>query len=141
MRIGELAARAGCDVQTVRYYERKALLAAPARDESGYRSYEEHHFVRLQFIRHCRSLDIPLGEVRQLLEYAQTPNRSCPDVDNLLDEHVSRVRQQVASLQALERQLVALGGRCQKRRKADSCAILEAFMSAPSDHACACHPA
>ncbi len=140
MRIGELALRAGCEVQTVRYYEREALLEQPARDDSGYRSYEERHLVRLQFIRHCRSLDIPLGEVRQLLDYALTPNRSCRDVDELVDKHVSRVRQQIASLQALERQLVALRGRCENRQPADSCAILEAFMTAPSAHACACHP-
>lgn len=141
MKIGELALRAGCEVQTVRYYEREALLEQPTRDDSGYRSYEERHLVRLQFIRHCRSLDIPLGEVRRLLEYARTPNRSCRDVDELVDKHVSRIQQRIASLQALERQLVALRGRCQTRPPADSCAILEAFMSSPSDHACACHPA
>ncbi|MDQ2734697.1 MAG: Cd(II)/Pb(II)-responsive transcriptional regulator, partial [Pseudomonadota bacterium] len=140
MKIGELATRADCDVQTIRYYEREALLEAPSRDASGYRRYDDQHLVRLQFIRHCRSLDIPLGEVRQLLEYALTPNLSCGDVDELLDKHVARVRQQTAFLQALERQLLALRGRCRGRRPADSCAILQAFMSAPSDHVCACHP-
>jgi DNA-binding transcriptional MerR regulator len=63
-------------VQTVRYYEREGLLEAPEREESGYRRYADRHLQRLQFIRHCRALDIPLAEVRQLLDYAQTPRQS-----------------------------------------------------------------
>ena len=69
MKIGELASQAGCDVQTVRFYEREGLLAEPEREASGYRRYAEPHLRRLQFIRHCRSLDIPLPEIRQLLDW------------------------------------------------------------------------
>ena len=76
MRIGELASRAGCDVQTVRFYERETLLEEPRREPSGYRRYDERHLTRLNFIRHCRSLDIPLAEVRQLLEFAAKPKPS-----------------------------------------------------------------
>jgi DNA-binding transcriptional MerR regulator len=88
MRIGELAARAACDVQTIRYYEREGLLEPPEREPSGYRRYAGGHLARLHFIRHCRTLDIPLAEVR----------------------------------------------RCKR-----SCAIIDAFMNAPSGHSCACH--
>jgi DNA-binding transcriptional MerR regulator len=52
MKIGELATQAGCDVQTVRFYEREGLLEEPAREASGYRRYAERHLKRLQFIRH-----------------------------------------------------------------------------------------
>src|SRR5687768_12664482 len=58
MRIGELARQAGVDVQTVRYYEREGLLEAPARTGSGYRTYGPQHLERLNFVRHCRSLDL-----------------------------------------------------------------------------------
>ena len=64
MRIGELAHQAGVDVQTVRYYEREGLLAAPSRTQSGYRAYGPEHLERLNFVRHCRSLDMPLAERR-----------------------------------------------------------------------------
>ena len=43
MKIGELATHAGCDVQTVRFYEREGLLEEPPRDASGYRQYDERH--------------------------------------------------------------------------------------------------
>lgn len=140
MKIGELAARAGCDVQTVRFYEREGLLDAPEREPSGYRRYADAQLRRLQFIRHCRSLDIPLPEVRQLLAFAAAPQRACGDTNALLDRHIGVLRQRLAALQALEAQLVAL------RRACDGdgthpCVILESFMRAAEEHACACHPA
>jgi Cd(II)/Pb(II)-responsive transcriptional regulator len=141
MKIGELAAAAGCDVQTVRYYEREGLLAEPARETSGYRRYAQQHLERLQFIRHCRTLDISLAEIRRLLDYAEAPAESCPAVDALVEAHIARVRRQIESLTTLEGQLVALRRQCAERDGPHNCAIIESFMSAASQHACACHPA
>jgi Cd(II)/Pb(II)-responsive transcriptional regulator len=137
MKIGELAVRAGCDVQTVRFYEREGLLDAPVRDASGYRRYAQAHLAQLQFIRHCRSLDIPLPEVRQLLEFAAAPDESCAHVDALLDEHIAHVQQRLKALRALEKQLVALRSRCDGDTS-HSCAILESFMCASAEHGHAC---
>jgi len=139
MKIGELAARGGCDVQTVRFYEREGLLDEPERETSGYRRYADRHLQRLQFIRHCRSLDIPLPEVRELLKFAAQPEQSCAHVDALLDEHIGRVRLRLAALRTLQKQLLALRGRCDGD-PSHSCAILESFMTAAEAHACACHP-
>ena len=139
MKIGELAARGGCDVQTVRFYEREGLLDEPERETSGYRRYADRHLQRLQFIRHCRSLDIPLPEVRELLKFAAQPEQSCAHVDALLDEHIERVRLRLAALRTLQKQLLALRGRCDGD-PSHSCAILESFMTAAEAHACACHP-
>jgi Cd(II)/Pb(II)-responsive transcriptional regulator len=139
MKIGELAQRADCDVQTVRFYEREGLLEEPARTGSGYRSYDESHLTRLNLIRHCRSIDIPLSEVRQLLVFAATPDRSCAQVDDLLDGHIALVKGRIAALRALEKQLVALRKTCDGDTS-HPCAILESFFSAAEAHACACHP-
>ena len=141
MRIGELAGRAGCDVQTVRFYEREGLLEEPVREASGYRRYDDRHLSRLNFIRHCRSLDIPLPEVRRLLDFAAQPaqpGQSCAQVDDLLDGHIALVKTRIRALQALERQLVALRKTCDGDTS-HACAILESFMTAAQDHACACH--
>jgi len=139
MKIGELAAQSGCDVQTVRFYEREGLLEAPERDVSGYRRYASRHLERVQFIRHCRSLDVPLSEVRQLLTFAAAPDQSCSQVNALLDDHIAQVQRRRKALAALEKQLVALRKRCDGD-SSHSCAILESFMSAAEEHACACHP-
>ena len=134
MKIGEVAALAGCDVQTVRYYEREGLLEASERESSGYRRYASKHLARLRFIRHCRSLNIPLSEIRQLIEYADGPRQSCAEVDALLDEHIDRVHQQLVTLKALERQLIALRRECRGANATRSCAILDSFMSAAAGH-------
>lgn len=137
MKIGELASAAGCDVQTVRFYEREGLLEEPVRTASGYRSYDDRHLTRLNFIRHCRSLDIPLPEVRQLLDFAAAPDQSCGQVNDLLDGHIALVKSRIQALKALEKQLVALRRTCDGDA-AHPCAILESFMSAAEQHAC--HP-
>lgn len=135
MKIGELAARAGCDVQTVRFYEREGLLEEPAREPSGYRRYEERHLTQLSFVRHLRSLDIPLPEVRQLLAFAAEPDNSCAQVNDLLDGHIALITQRVQALRALERQLLALRRTCDGDTS-HPCAILESFETAAKDQAC-----
>jgi len=85
-------------------------------------------------------LDIPLPEVRQLLNYAETPRSSCGAVDALLDEHIERVGRQLTALTTLERQLVALRRQCKGANSKRSCTIMQTFRSAPSKNACACHP-
>ena len=140
MRIGELAARAGCDVETLRFYEREGLLAAPAREASGYRRYDDRALDTVRFIRHCRSMDIPLSEVRRLLACAADPEAASHEVDGLLDRHLRLIHERIAALQTLERQLGALRATCDGD-PSHRCAILESFMSAAQAHACACHPA
>ncbi|MCV6070998.1 MerR family transcriptional regulator, partial [Escherichia coli] len=69
MKIGELAQTAGTGVETVRFYEREGLLPLPARSSGNYRVYNGEHVDRLAFIRHCRSLDMTLDEIRVLLRF------------------------------------------------------------------------
>jgi Cd(II)/Pb(II)-responsive transcriptional regulator len=139
MKIGELATRAQCDVQTVRYYERESLLEEPRREASGYRRYDEQHLARLNFIRHCRALDIPLSDVRQLLQFAARPDQSCAQVNALLDSHIALVSQRMRALAALQQQLTALRQSCDGDAS-HPCAILQSFMHATQERACACHP-
>ena len=77
MKIGELARRTGCQVETIRYYEREGLLPEPARSPGNYRLYGSAHVERLTFIRHCRALDMTLGEIRTLLMHRDHPERDC----------------------------------------------------------------
>jgi len=141
MRIGELARGTGVDVQTIRYYERKGLLAAPARESSGYRSYRPEHLEQLKFIRHCRSLDMPLEDIRLVLGSFRDPAVSCESVDMLIDVHLQRVRAQRAALNRLERQLGQLLARCRQGHQVADCGILRELMHAASGEPCACHGA
>jgi DNA-binding transcriptional MerR regulator len=67
MTIGALAAAAGVNIETVRYYERRGLLAAPARTAAGYRQYDDDALWRLQFVGRAKRLGFTLAEVAELL--------------------------------------------------------------------------
>jgi Cd(II)/Pb(II)-responsive transcriptional regulator len=141
MRIGELARQAGVDVQTVRYYEREGLLEAPSRTGSGYRAYGPEHLERLNFVRHCRSLDMPLAEIKRLTELSRDTRVSCDDVNALVRSHLGRVQAKRKALQALETQLEALSAQCASGHRVADCGILEELIHAAHGEACACHPA
>ncbi|MCC6075637.1 Cd(II)/Pb(II)-responsive transcriptional regulator [Pseudomonas sp. GCM10022188] len=138
MRIGELGRALGVDVETIRYYEKSGLLPAPARSGNGYRTYGPEHLERLAFIRHCRALDIPLADVKRLLEFVARPDADCSDIDRLIDAHLARVRARLDSLHTLERQLTALRGRCGASHRAGECGILGDLVAAAHGEPCAC---
>ncbi|MBQ1558829.1 MAG: Cd(II)/Pb(II)-responsive transcriptional regulator [Pseudomonas sp.] len=124
MKIGELAKKAGCRVETVRYYEREGLLPAPARSEGNYRLYGAQHLERLVFIRNCRTLDMTLEEIQRLLALRDLPQESCAGINSLVDEHIEHVQVRIDSLQALRDQLTELRDRCNGPKEAEDCGIL-----------------
>ena len=124
MRIGELANQTGVQVETIRHYEREGLLPHTMRSEGNYRVYDESHAYRLSFIRHCRSLDMTLDEIRVLLRFRDAPTENCGEVNSLLDEHIGHVAHRVKELRQLEKQLKALREMCRSAQDADHCGIL-----------------
>ena len=140
MRIGELSRKAGVDVQTVRYYEREGVLDAPARTGSG-RAYGPEHLERLNFVRHCRSLDMPLAEIKRLIDLSSDRSVSCEQVDALVRAHLERVQAKRKALEALEAQLSTLAAQCAHGHRVADCGILEELIHAAHGEACACHPA
>lgn len=125
LKIGELAKQTGSQVETIRYYEREGLLPAPVRSEGNYRLYGAAHVERLQFIRHCRSLDMTLNEIRSLLSFRDAPEASCAAVNDLLDTHIEHVATRICELQALQKQLEALRNTCHSAQAARDCEILQ----------------
>ena len=139
MQIKELARATGVDVETIRFYEKQGLWSEPARRDNGYRDYAPLHLERLAFIRHCRALDIPLPDVRRLLEATDAPSAACLDVDQLVDAQLARVRARLLSMQALERQLLQLRRACSGDHVHQGCGILKELVGAAHGEACACH--
>ena len=141
MRIGELGQATGVDIETIRYYEKAGLMSRPARTPNGYRTYGPLHLERLAFIRHCRALDVPLAEVRRLLDFVARPEADCSDINRLIDGQLGRVRARLKSMRALERQLAALRAQCEVGHVAADCGILHELVAAAHGEACACHGA
>lgn len=124
MKIGELAQRADCPVQTIRYYEREGLLPEPARTKGNYRLYGDMHLERLSIIRRCRSLDMTLDEIRILLKLRDAPQENCTEVNSVLDVHIGHVAARIAELKALEKELKQLRRTCDDASIARNCGIL-----------------
>lgn len=127
MKIGEMANRSDCLVETIRYYERIGLLPPPERLSNNYRAYTERHADRLIFIRHCRALDMTIDEIRLLLDFRDRPEQDCIGVNELLDKHIGHVVERIAALSALEAQLRELRSRCLATDSASTCKILQAL--------------
>lgn len=123
-RIGELASALSVAIETIRYYEKEGLLPQPARSEGNYRLYGEVERQRLEFILHCRALDMTLVEIRQLLEVRDAPDQGCAGVDAVLDAHIGHVAERLRALRRLQAELKAIRARCEMPRTAKDCGIL-----------------
>ena len=132
IKIGELAKRTGATVETIRYYEKEGLLPEPSRSTGNYRLYNELHMERLQFILHCRTLDMTLDEVQVLLQYWDEPDKNCGNVNNLLDAHIRTVEIRMHELEQLKKHLTALRQKCISEASAKSCGILNTL----ADNSC-----
>lgn len=139
MRIGEVARQSGCDVETIRYYEREGLLDAPQREDNGYRRYGEGHLIQLNFVRHCRSLGMSLSDVRRLRDFERNPGVPCDDINALLDSQIARIHAQRVALASLEGQLRALRHTCEQPHPVSECGILQNLQQAAAGGACECH--
>lgn len=133
LKIGELATCADCPVETIRYYEKEGLLPTPTRSDANYRLYGERHVERLQFIRHCRSLDMTLDEVRELLRLRDAPEENCGEVNALLDKHIGHVAERIEQLKGLQVQLHALRAQCGSEQPARDCGILQGLANLPDE--------
>ncbi|QEM68287.1 Cd(II)/Pb(II)-responsive transcriptional regulator [Geobacter sp. FeAm09] len=140
MKIGELAQRSACKVETVRFYEREGLLEQPAREGNGYRNYTDAHVTQLNFIRHCRSLGMGLPDVRILRSFQAHPELACDEINRLIDSQIDRVHAQIEALRVLEQQLHSLRDTCQANTNVADCAILRNLEQAAAGENCPCHP-
>ena len=112
MQIGKLAKAVGCSIDTIRFYEQKGLLPKPARSAGNFRLYDNQHLQRLAFICYCRSLDLSLDEIKQLLSLEQNPQQQNQQVADLLDQHIRDINTRIHHLQHLRMDLQQLKEKC-----------------------------
>lgn len=125
LSIGQLAQRAGVAVDTVRYYERNALLAPAGRLASGYRRYGETELKRLRFIRRAKSLGFSLGDIRALLSLSD--ERDIAEVRRAAQRKLEDIQYRIAELERIRSGLDALITACPGHGRAEACPILNAL--------------
>ncbi len=141
MRIGELASRSGVRVEAIRFYEKEGLLSAPARLENNYRAYTHKHLDELNFICHCRSLDMSLTDIKTLLHSDATDAAQASLVHGLIQKQVKLVDERIANLKALKHHLKALASRCSGKHGTEPCGILVGLNEDAHEGHCHCEDA
>jgi MerR family transcriptional regulator, mercuric resistance operon regulatory protein len=132
MRRGELAQRSGCNIETVRFYEKQGLLPAPPRSAGGHRDYAPEHLKRLIFVRRSRELGFTLEEVRRLLSLVDGSNWTCAEVRAMTLEHLADVRRKIADLQKLVKVLEDMAAQCEGGLVPE-CPVVDALSSVSAD--------
>ena len=135
LRISEVATRAGVNRETLRYYERRGILAAPRRSRAGYRQYPEDAVRLIRFIKRAQELGFTLEQVEELVKLRRTSARDREKVRVLAAAKLEEIDEKIRQLKAMSTALASLVGACGCSAGAIECPILEALEDAPEgDH-------
>ena len=126
LTIGQVAAAAAVNIQTIRYYERRGLFPTPRRTASGYRQYPEDAETRLRFIKHAQELGFSLKEIQELLVLRVRHGAACDPVEQKTRQKIELVERKIRDLERIRETLEQLAVACAARRPTDDCPILEA---------------
>lgn len=126
MTIGQLAAAAAVNVETVRYYQRRGLLASPERPSGSIGRYPPVALTRLRFIKRSQSLGFSLDDVQALLSLDD--GQSCSAARSIGERKLADVRQRLQTLRVLETALEDLVSRCSTSKRKVNCPLIEALM-------------
>jgi len=127
LTIGKVAKLAEVGVETIRYYEREGLIAAPPRLEGGYRHYPAQTVERLRFIRRAKALGFSLREVRELLALRIDPGTTCDQVKDRAEVKIAEIEERILSLKRMRQALRKLAAVCGGEGSVEECPILAAL--------------
>jgi Hg(II)-responsive transcriptional regulator len=133
MRTSQVAERAGVNVQTLRYYERRGLLPEPPRGQSGCRVYGPDAVRRVRFIKRAQELGFGLSDAESLLTLAAGGPESCEAARELAEAKVAELDRRVADLLAMRDSLQRLAATCLRPRGERECPLLHSIEEAADD--------
>jgi len=125
LTISQMAREAGVNVETIRFYQRRGLLAEPDRPLGGIRRYGQVDVARVLFIKAAQRIGFTLDEVAQLLQLDD--GTQCSDARAIAERKLADVRRRLADLQRIEDVLTQLVGRCAAKRGKVRCPLIDAL--------------
>ncbi len=125
--IGEVAKKAGVNVETVRFYERRGLIPEPPRrEDSSYREYPAETVTRIRFIKRAQELGFTLREIQELLDLRASPGTTCAELKTRVDEKTIAVDAKLKALRRIKKALTSLSRACAGgKTPASQCPILD----------------
>lgn len=110
IRIGELANRSGLPVRTIRFYSDEGLIRPSGRSQGGYRLFSEAVLAELSLIRTLRAMEIPLQDVRRILESRRSGLCTCGSLQATIRARAAEIELRIGALHELRRELLGLLG-------------------------------
>jgi MerR family mercuric resistance operon transcriptional regulator len=129
MKISEAATASGCNLETIRYYEKVGLLPETGRRPNGYRDYGPAEVRQLRFIVRGRALGFSLQEIRALLDLSARSDLPCSQVEQIARAQLSSVKERISELQKVASELECVIQSC-GRASRGTCTILDALQHA-----------
>jgi len=122
LTIGRLAALAGVNVETIRYYQRRGLLDEPRKPSGGYRHYPADMARRVRFIKRAQALGFTLEEIASLLRLDGAD--CCADTRELAAHKIALIERKLLDLAAMRAALAALVHQCNTGQAGGPCPII-----------------
>lgn len=130
LSIGQLSDQSGVKITTIRYYEKIGMIPEAPRNAGNQRRYGKDHLERLRFIRHARDLGFDMESIRALVDMSETPQESCHAADSIARAHLVTIKDRIAQLTLLQKELERMVDECQHGHVCD-CRVIEIL----ADHA------
>ena len=127
LKSGQLAKEVGINVETLRYYERRALIPEPPRRESGYRIYPPNSIERIRFIKSAQELGFTLEEIKELLALRVDESATRAEVRQHAQDKVVQIDAKIAALTQMRTALNHMINQCHGEGPTSECPILEAI--------------
>lgn len=124
LTIGELARRAGVGVETVRYYEKRGVLAQPPRPSRGFRVYSVQALERLVFIRRAREIGFSVEAIDALLRRRDAREDPCCEVRRVFERQVKALDAAIRELDARRAAIAELVEACEAEEAGARCRTL-----------------
>ena len=122
LTIGRLARAAGVGVETIRYYQQRALLPVPS-SVGAFRHYPVELAARIRFIKRAQELGFSLDEISGLLRLENGSNRA--SIRRIASDRLSQIEQKLADLKRMQKVLKHLVAECEHTRAELPCPIID----------------
>jgi len=127
LKIGKLSQLTGCNIETIRYYEKIGLLNKPNRSEGNYRLYDDKHTKELKFILKAKFLGFSLNQIRELKKLSESKTlSSCSKVSKIATVNLKVINEKIHDLENLRSQIESLLNCC-KNNVEPSCPLINSL--------------
>ncbi len=128
-KIGEVAARSGVSIDTLRYYEQLGLLPRAVRTRSGYSVYDSKTIDRIAFIKRAKSFGFTLDEICDLVRAEAADPDACSRVLRVIEQKFNDLNCRYEEIKRLRRELAAYQATCERAiANKKSCPVIEDFL-------------